>query len=284
MPTENPDPAAPGSPGYGPPTSGPPGYGPPTSGPPGYGPPVSGSGLAEASVSAPPPFDFDAPLPPGRRIVPSPPPQRGRLVLPLVVGLVAALVFGAGGFFAGRSTAVTGAAPPAVTAAPAPSSASPFDRAQEAANRRVFPAALHGLAAPWLPHVGACARGGGAPVRGEAARVRCQYGDVGITFVQFASAADRDKARIANLGRQVDARQLTPGVAARREGPTPSGRMAGEYIEYAYTTKVGGTTQTVAALWWDDGGAPVAAYLVAYWRDDLGSSWEPLRDLWSRHA
>jgi hypothetical protein len=35
---------------------------------------------------------------------------------------------------------------------------------------------------------------------------------------------------------------------------------------------------------WDDANASVGADMLAYWKDKLGSSWDPLRDLWARHA
>lgn len=212
------------------------------------------------------------------------PPQGSWLVAGLVAGL---LVVGAGGFFVGRCTAPAGT----VAARPTPSAAAPalsvFHRAQEAANRRTLAPGLNGIAAPWLPYLGDCTRNGEGAVklgRGEKARLRCHHGDVVVTFVEYQSTAERDKARSAKLGQNVEARRLTPGVAAPREGFTPSGRMAGDYLEYAYTVKVGTSDGPVGALWWDDRGAPVGAYLAANWREKMAGSWEPLRDLWAAHA
>jgi len=45
-----------------------------------------------------------------------------------------------------------------------------------------------------------------------------------------------------------------------------------------------GVTRTVAGIWWEDAQTPIAAYLLAYWKDGLGERWEPMRDLWSRYA
>lgn len=209
------------------------------------------------------------------------------MVTGLLIGLlVGMLLFGPAGFVVGRT--FTGRAAPVQTPSaelsPSPSpSQPPYERAQEATNKRELSPALQGLAAPWLPYIGSCSSDGKA-VKGEKTRVTCEHGDVSIGFVEFDSMAAREKARLANLARHVDARRLTPGVAERREGPTPSGRTTGTYIEYAYTAKVGRKSYTVAAIWWDDKDAPIAAYVLAYWNDDLGKSWEPLRDLWSRHA
>jgi hypothetical protein len=103
-------------------------------------------------------------------------------------------------------------------------------------------------------------------------------------FVEYASAADRDKARVKTLGQNVDARTLTPGVAAAGEKATPSGRTSGNYVEYAYRLTEAGTTRAVSAIWWDDAQTPVAAYLLAYWKEGVGESWAPMRDIWTRYA
>ena len=70
-----------------------------------------------------------------------------------------------------------------------------------------------------------------------------------------------------------------------REGLLPeAARTEGNYVEYAYRLTERGTTRTVSGLWWDDAQAPVAGYLLAYWKDGVGESWAPMRDLWSRYA
>jgi hypothetical protein len=69
---------------------------------PSYGPFHSGGEPQEGWIDTP--YGFSSP--PGRRIEPSPPPQRSRLLLGLAAGLVTGLLlFGAGGFLAGRATA-----------------------------------------------------------------------------------------------------------------------------------------------------------------------------------
>jgi hypothetical protein len=248
------------------------------------------SGVPQWSVSAPPDPLFGGGGPNWQpRIVPSPAPQRGRLVTGIVAGLAAGLLlFGVTGFFVGR--AMSSVPPKVATPQPSASAASTlsvFQQAQETANRRKLPAGLAAIAASWLPYVGECGRDGEGSLAlspGEKARLRCHQGDVVVTFVEYKSTAERDKVRFANLGKNIDARELTPGVAAQREGPTPSHRMSGDYVEYAYKYRIGKSDLTVAALWWDDADAPVGAYLLAYWQEKMGASWAPLRDLWAAHA
>jgi hypothetical protein len=247
------------------------------------------SGVPQHSVSGPPDPIFGDQRPSWEpRIVPSPPPQRSRLIVGALAGLVAGLlIFGATGFFAGRATAPKAA--PASAPAPTPTpTLSLFEQAQAAANGAKFSSsALQSLAGPWLPYAWQCdhdGEGGLGLTSGEKARVRCQLGDVTINFVEYTSTQERDKVRIANLAKNIDAQQLTPGVGPHASGPTPSGKVTGDYLEYAYTVKSGDTDLTVAGLWWDDNSAPVGAYVLAYWKDKLGGSWAPLRDLWQRHA
>src|SRR3712207_2453974 len=99
-------------------------------------------------------------------------------------------------------------------------------------------------------------------------------------FVEYKSTADRDKARVTTLGQNVDARTQTPGAGAADERATPAGRSNGNYVEYAY--KVSG--RTVAGILWDDTSTPVAAYLLAYWKEGTGEKWDPMRDVWARYA
>jgi hypothetical protein len=82
----------------------------------------------------------------------------------------------------------------------------------------------------------------------------------------------------------VDARTLTPGAGDAQVRATPSGRTNGNYVEYAYSLKEGGRTRPIAGIWWDDTNTPVAAYLLAFWKEGVGESWAPMRDLWSRYA
>ena len=86
------------------------------------------------------------------------------------------------------------------------------------------------------------------------------------------------------LGQNVDARTLTPGVAAATDRATPSGRTTGNYVEYAYKVTESDGVRTVSGIRWDEAEAPVGAYLLAYWTDGIGADWAPMRDLWGRYA
>jgi hypothetical protein len=248
----------------------------------GYGPFQNAGDASEGWTDTP--YGFAAP--PGRRIEPSPPPQRSRLGLGVLAGLVAGLVlFGTGGFFAGRLTAPE-AAP---TAAPAAPGSGVFERNQAALNRPDFAGSrLTAIAEGWLPYLSTCSRSGspGGPRlgEGEKIRVRCTLDGMSALFVEYSSEAERDKARAKARTQADDARTLTPGVAPEAERKAPSGRTTGNYLEYAYRLTESGTTRTISALWWDDTQAPVAGYLMAYWDEGLGGKWEPMRDLWSRYA
>jgi hypothetical protein len=265
----------------------------PLAGDPSAGDPLAGDPLAGDPLVGDPFLD------PARpswqpRITPSPPPRRGRLLGALLIGLLAGLVlFGSSGFLAGRWTAAgPESAPTAPTPAPTGPSAGPslpaYERNQLEVNKAKLTGDLGAFADGWLPYVGDCLRNGdreGPKLgTGEVARVACEHGSVLVYFVQYRSIADRDKVRIRNLGQNVDARQLTPGVAPGGERGTPSGRSTGSYVEYAYRFGNGAAARTVAGIWWDDADRPVGAYLLAYWKDEVGESWEPLRDLWGRHA
>jgi hypothetical protein len=103
-------------------------------------------------------------------------------------------------------------------------------------------------------------------------------------FVEYLSVPARDKARTVTLRQSVDAGRLTPDVGPAVQRPAPSGRTAGNYVEYAYKVTEGGTVRPVAGIWWDDARTPVAAYLLAYWKEGVGENWAPMRDLWSRYA
>ena len=228
------------------------------------------------------PYDFSLSSYPSRRIEPSPPPAPKRLLVGVVAGLVAGLlIFGTSGWFAGRSTAPK----PTATA----TRLGAFERSQLALNRPHFASTgLLSISQGWLPYLSTCSRNGepGGPKRnaGEKARVRCTLDGMSAIFVEYKSVAERDKARATTLEQSVDARKLTPGVGPATQRPAPSGRTAGNYVEYAYKVTEGGTARPVAGLWWDDAHTPVAAYLLAYWKEGVGQSWEPMRDLWSRYA
>ncbi|MEU8231745.1 hypothetical protein AB0C12_19340 [Actinoplanes sp. NPDC048967] len=203
----------------------------------------------------------------------------------LLTGLV---IFGTGGWFLGRSTADP-ATPAPTRSAPAPTGPAaalpPYEQNQVTINQPKFAGPLAPVAQGWLPHLSGCQRNGekDGPVlnKGEKARVRCEMDAMSVIFVEYATIADRDKARVKTLGQNVDARTLTPGAAgAAVERATPSGRSNGNYVEYAYQA----SGNTVAGIWWDDSATPVAAYLLAYWKEGTGEKWEPMRDVWARYA
>ncbi|GGQ57387.1 hypothetical protein [Couchioplanes azureus] len=223
----------------------------------------------------------------GPRIVPTPKPPRSRFVVPALAGLVAGLlIFGTGGWFVGRSTAPEPRPTGSTAAAPDPAPSAPgiYEQNQVAINQPRFAGSLATVAQGWLPHLSGCSRSGEdkGPVlnRGEKARVRCEMDAMSVIFVEYATTADRDKARVTTLGQNVDARTLTPGVGPVVERATPSGRTKGNYVEYAY--RVSG--RTVAGIWWDDASTPVAAYLLAFWKEGAREKWEPMRDIWARYA
>jgi hypothetical protein len=250
---------------------------------PAYGPFHGG-----APASDPDSYGFSAP--PGRRIEPSPPPDRGRLITGVVAGLVVGLlVFGTAGWFAGRATAPE-AKPPAQPAAAPTSKLGVFEQNQVAINQPDFAGTgLVNIAQGWLPYLATCTRSGtqGGPALndGEKFRVRCTLDGMSAIFVEYKSTGERDTGRDKILGRAAeDARSLAPGAAPASKRATPSGRTSGNYIEYAYRLTERGTTRTVSGIWWEDERTPVIAYLLAYWKDGVGESWEPMRDLWSRYA
>lgn len=269
----------------------------PTSGGLSYGgppTPTSGADLYATTPTSPPygpfnhdpdPYGFSAP--PGRRIEPSPPRRRSRLVIGLVAGLTAGLlIFGTAGYLTGRATTTAGPTAAEPTAKP---SQGVFEQNQITINSADFQGTgLTTLAQGWLPYIATCNRSGtpGGPAlnSGEKTRVRCTLDGMSAIFVEYNSVADRDKARVKTLGQAVDARTLTPGVAAPTQRPAPSGRTTGNYVEYAYRLTESGTTRTVGGVWWDDTKTPVAGYLLAYWKEGVGENWEPMRDLWSRYA
>jgi hypothetical protein len=227
-----------------------------------------------------PSFGFSAP--PGRRIEPSPPRQRSRLPLGLAIGLLAGLlIFGTAGWLTGRATAPTETA-----TTPATPTASVFEQNQIRINTPDFQGTgLTTLAKGWLPYIATCNRTAPTTLsQGEKTRVRCTLDGMSALFVEYTSVAERDKARAKTVSQAADARELTPGVAKPTQRPTPSNRTTGNYVEYAYRLTERGVTRTVSGIWWDDAKTPVAGYLLAYWKDGVGESWEPMRDLWSRYA
>ena len=224
----------------------------------------------------------------GPRIEPTPKQPKGRYLLPALVGLLAGLlVFGTGGWFLGRATAAdpdSAADPKPTASAPAPAPTGAYEQNQIAINRPKLTGTLGTISLGWLPRLSACSRSGdkGGPALndGEKVRVRCQLDAMSIIFVEYDSAGERDKARAETVGLNADDRRLAPGVGAAVVRASPSGRTDGNYVEFAYQAD----GKTVSGLWWDDTATPVAAYLLAFWKDGVREKWEPMRDVWARYA
>jgi hypothetical protein len=255
--------------------------------------PPSWSATDPTSTGAPTPDPYGFSVPPtytsGPRIEPTPKQPKSRLILPAAAGLLAGLLlFGTGGWFLGRATSTSQPSPAPITqptAATPPPTGNPYEQNQVAINQPKFTGPLAPVAQGWLTQLSGCTRSGekGGPAlnKGEKTRVRCEMDAMSVIFVEYATAADRDKATVKTLGQNVDARTLTPGAAASAtQRATPSGRTTGNYVEYAYQT----SGRTVSGIWWDDSTAPVAAYLLAYWKEGTGQKWEPMRDVWTRYA
>ena len=224
----------------------------------------------------------------GPRIEPSPPPQRNRLIIGLIAGLLTGLVvFGAGGFFLGRTDSSQAAPIPAPEPSAIPS-LGVYEQSQLTINQAKLTGTLAPIAQGWLPYLSSCARtgdpGGPSLNKGEKARVRCRFDGMSVIFVEYATVTERDKARVKTLSQNVDARTLTPGVGPAAEKAGPSGRTNGSYVEYGYTVTENNQKLTVAGVWWDDAPTPVAAYMLAYWKDGVAESWAPMREVWARYA
>jgi hypothetical protein len=251
-------------------------------------PPPAWSDIDPRSGTPADPYGFEVAGRNTPRIEPSPKQPRGRFLLPALAGLLAGLLlFGTGGWFLGRAT--TTAAKPTVTTTtqPVTPSAAPagaYEQNQIAINQPKLRGTLATVSQGWLPYISGCSRSGdkGGPALndGEKTRVRCEMDAMSVIFVEYDSTAERDKARVSTLAQNVDARTLTPGVGAAVQRPTPSGRTSGNYVEYAYRA----AGRTVSAIWWDDAATPVAAYLLAFWKEGAGEKWEPMRDVWARYA
>lgn len=221
------------------------------------------------------------------RIVPSPKPRRKPIVVAALLGLLAGLlVFGSTGYLVGYQTAPT-PAPPKPTPSQSPSLPA-FEQAQLELNKPKFNSPLTPIANSWLPWIAGCQRSGekDAPRAGdgEDTRVTCHYANTNIYFIQYKSADERDKAYTRYLGQNIDAKQLTPGVAEPTSKKTTSGAVNGRYVEFAFRASADPSAKTICGVWWADSTAPIAAYILAYWSDGLGNNWEPLRDVWRRYS
>ncbi|MBO4207314.1 hypothetical protein [Micromonospora echinofusca] len=241
----------------------------------------------------------DTPVDASRRpAIPPVPARRTRLLLygqiaGVVVAVAAVVVASvwpradqpAGPATTATVTATVTVAPPRPRGTDLPA----FEQRQVAVNRAMFSAPLATFATPWLPWLSGCSssrKPAGPKLRdGERTRVVCWYGSIAVYFVEYASTADRDRYRDQAAESSRTATGLAPGAVGPVEKTGTSGLTRGTYVEYAYPSDTAAPPRTVAGLWWDGGApAPVAVYLLGYWQDDLGQSWEPLREVWRRNS
>ncbi len=211
------------------------------------------------------------------------------IALGLIVGLV---TFGTTGCLVGAwafgSGSMFGKPAPSQSAGPG-TGLGPYAQSRVALNSPKFTGDLATFSRPWFAVVSLCYKNGdpGGPTLSEDEEIHifCTKDGISFHFVQYRSIAARDKARARNLEKNVDARQLAPGVAEPTQRRTASGASSGSYVEFA--TNQGGDRPgrtIVAGIWWDNTDTPVACYLLAFWIDGLGESWEPLRDLWQHSS
>jgi hypothetical protein len=223
------------------------------------------------------------------RIAPVTKPPRGRIVRAALLGLAAGmLVFAPLGYFAGHETGPAPAPSHAASSTSGPSVLPLFEYTQLQLNKPKFTSELTPIANSWLPWVTGCAKSGDKDGPragdGEDSRVACHFSNTTIFFVRYKSTDERDKAYTKYLAQNIDAKQLTPGVSEAATKKTTSGTVTGRYVEFAYKTSNDANGKAVCGVWWADANAPIAAYLLAYWTDGLGESWEPLRDVWRRYS
>jgi len=224
-----------------------------------------------------------------RRIEPSPPtrgPFRNGLLIGLLVGLV---VLAPAGYLVGDLLSGN-ESKPAATGEPSPSSTAlpPYEARQAELNRAKFDGDMAAMAEPWLPYMSRCVNssdpGARQPPRNEVARVICQLGNMQVFFVEFKTPEDRDQEFLTRKQQNLDAQQLAPGASAPTRKAGPSGKNDGNYVEFAFKPSAAGAS-AFAGIWWDREGAPlVAARIEVPWVSGLNQSWEPLRDIWQRHA
>ncbi|MFD6563024.1 hypothetical protein [Micromonospora profundi] len=161
-----------------------------------------------------------------------------------------------------------------------------FAQRQAVVNRGRFPSpVVADFAAPWLGDVRDCitdtSTGGPQAGTGEQSRTRCTAGIVTTYWISYRTIADRDAAQARYTAQAANASKLTPGANPPTTRSTSS--HDAYYIEYAYKVSSGPQAeQSIAAIWWSDANKPIAGVFLAYWAEGLGSTWAPLRDLWSR--
>jgi hypothetical protein len=209
-------------------------------------------------------------------------PGRGRRT-----GLIAALIalpiaFGVGGYFLGTAQGK----PAAEDVNPSPSASLPlFQSTQLTINRTKLGGDLSGVAGPWLSDVGGCTastdRGGPKLPVDEKEHVFCRYGGVAVHFASYKDAAKRDSARAWRQQLGLQNGSVAQGMELPQHKTGTVSGATGTYVEYALKGTDG---RVYCGLWWDREGESSAVYLEALCQEDLGGSWAPLRDLWSRHS
>jgi hypothetical protein len=213
-----------------------------------------------------------------RRITPSPPPPRGKLILGLVVGFVAGLlVFGTGGFFAGRGSA-------GAPVTPAPTSEPSYVAGLVATNQAKFTGELAALAKPWLADMSGCAAetdpGGPQLGQGERHHVLCRDGGMYIHFVTYVSADEKGNDRSYRQQLALSAGAILAGSEqpARKLGGVTG--APGNYVEYATRSA---KSPALCGVWWDLDDTASSVY-VDVLCESLGGKWDPLRAVWQVHS
>lgn len=214
--------------------------------------------------------------------------QSPRSVLAVAVGVAVALAGAAAAFGLNWwGSQPHDDKPPAVASSHSPTR-EPLARRQAALNRARFPApAIADFAEPWLPTVSDCitdvSSGGPQRSTGEQSRTRCTAGFITTYWISYHTLADRDRAQARYRAQAANAPKLAPGATPPVDRIAPGGSRKVQYIEYAYEIPSGERAgQVVVAVWWSDPTQPIAGVFLAYWSEDLGSSWVPLRDLWNQ--
>jgi hypothetical protein len=208
--------------------------------------------------------------------------RRSRFTIGLVIGLVVALLAGAGAYFLGTATG----GKPVATPTPAPSPSLPlFEAEQRTLNGAKFSGDLIALAQPWLPYLGACISdidpGGPKLHANETRHVFCLYGGVQVHFAQFKSEAAANDERVyrEQLNKTTDSLARGQQVPSQKAGGVSHAQ--GDYVEYAIKASDG---RPLGGIWWNLEHSSGAVYLLALCREVLGGEWAPLRDLWQRYS
>ncbi|WP_433609670.1 hypothetical protein ACQP2P_38970 [Dactylosporangium sp. CA-139114] len=236
---------------------------------------------------APGPSPLDAPAGDFQSRFPPPPKQsRHGLVIGLIVGLIAVLGAGAGGYFIGAGTAKK--TPAAAAPNPSPSASAalpPFEAAQVEINKTKLDGELAALAEPWLPELSNCnvhTDASAPPPNFEFKNVTCQLGPVYTQFIVYKTPEVRNNARAYRQRLNQEGGAVAPGLKEPSRMTGGVTKAPGTLVEYAFKRDDG---KAVCGIWWDrDEDASAALLLETSCADGLGGKWEPFRDLWQRHS